>query len=844
MADRARMAAPGNRPAAAVTHEDWERAKGILDAALELPAVERSAFVAAAAGGDAALAREVESLLAANEGDWKLFDASRTGWAAAFEPPEPPRRRIGERIGAWEILEEIGHGGMGQVYLARRADDEFQKKVAIKLVRSGMASAEVLQRFRNERQISAALEHPGIARLIDGGTTARGEPYFVMEYVAGVPLLDYCRDRRLSIRDRLRLFREICAAVQYAHQHLVVHRDLKPGNVLVSPEGVPTLLDFGIAKLVGAGEGAPAGEDTATLLRILTPEYASPEQIRGRTVTTASDVYSLGVVLYELLTDEKPYRIETGDPEELLRVVCEADPERPSTRAAGLGGDLDAIVLRAMRKEPRLRYASADHLSEDIRRHLDGQPVLARRGTLSYRAGKFARRHRVGLAAVVLLVLALGGGVAATLREARRARRAEARAERRFNDVRRLANSFLFEFHDAIRDLPGTTAARALVVMRALEYLDSLAKESEGDRALRRELAEAYRRVGDVQGNPFMANLGDLGGAVASYSKAIALLEPGIGAPEASDAERATLAMSYLGGGSVGLSQGNPRLALAMARKGLALRQALAARDPGNVARQMDLSQAWQFVAFDATAAGKKEEAAAALAAQASILEVRRRSDPADRGVRRSLAQNLYLSAEALQNQGDGTRALDGYRQAAKIQEDLVREDPASVSFRRDLAWSRIQTGNLELALSNPEAALEEYGRALVLFEALVAADAKSTDPVFGVALSRHNLGEALAKLGRVPEALAEFRQARVGYEAVVAAAPSNAWTSGMLGMLYVRTAELGGGADRAAACELYAKALSLLEPIAAATGLPPDRQELFERAKAQIVGCSGSAGR
>ena len=824
--------------------EDWERAKDILDAALELPAAERSAYVAAATGGDAALAREVESLLAANEGDWELFDASRAGWAPPFEPPEPARRRIGERIGAWEILEEIGHGGMGQVYLARRADDEFQKKVAIKLVRSGMASAEVLQRFRNERQISAALEHPGIARLIDGGTTERGEPYFVMEYVPGVPLLEYCRSRRLSVPDRLRLFREICAAVQYAHQHLVVHRDLKPGNVLVSPEGVPTLLDFGIAKLVGVGDGAPAREDTATLLRILTPEYASPEQIRGRTVTTASDVYSLGVVLYELLTDQKPYRIETGDPEELLRVVCESDPDRPSTRAAGLGADLDAIVLRAMRKEPSSRYASAEHLSEDIRRHLEGQPVLARRGTLTYRAAKFARRHRVGLAATVLLALALAGGIAATLREAGRARRAEARAERRFNDVRRLANSFLFEFHDAIRDLPGTTAARALVVTRALEYLDSLAKESEGDRALRRELAEAYRRVGDVQGNPFMANLGDLRGAVASYGKAIALLEPAVASPDASDEERATLATAYLAGGGLLLSEGNPRPALEMAKKGLALRQALAARAPGDARRQMDLSQAWQYVAFDARAAGRKEEAAAALAAQAAILEARRRADPTDRGVRRSLGQNLYLSAEALKNAGDGAGSLDAYRKAAKIQEDLVREDPSSVTYRRDLAWSHIETGNLEIALENPAAALEEYRSALAMFEALAAADARSTDPVFGIALARHNAGEALVKLDRAAEALGEYRRARTCYEAVVAAAPSNAWASGMLATLYVRTAELEARTDRAASCQLYARAVALFGSLAAGGSLPPDRKEQFERARAQFAACPDAGGR
>ena len=825
-----------------MTPAQWERAKEILDAALELPAEERDAYVAAAASGDADLRREVESLLAANEGDWKLFDdAPGDGWAPVFELPEPPRRRLGERIGAYAILEEIGHGGMGQVYLARRADDEFQKNVAIKLVRSGMASAEVLQRFRNERQIAAALEHPGIARLIDGGTTERGPPYFVMEYVEGVPLLDYCRDRRLPIQDRLRLFREICAAVQYAHQHLVVHRDLKPGNILVSPEGVPKLLDFGIAKLLG--EGAAAREDTSTLLRILTPEYASPEQIRGRTVTTASDVYSLGVVLYELLTDGSrtgsrpatrraaPRRVRGGPGE---AEHARRGPRRRSRRHRAAGDAQGAGVavrvgrppLRGHPPPPR-RAAGAGAARDPF---LQGGPV---RAPASPRPG----RERAARAR------ARGRG-RGDAQEARRARRAEARAERRFDDVRSLANSFLFEFHDAIRDLPGTTAARALVVTRALEYLDSLAKESEGDRALRRELAEAYRRVGDVQGNPFMANLGDLRGAVASYDKAIALLEPGIGSPDASDEERATLATVYLAGGGLLLSEGNSRAGLDMAKKGLALRQALAARAPGDAHRQMDLSQAWQYVAFDATAAGKKEEAAAALAAQAAILEARRQADPSDRGVRRSLGQNLYLSAAAFQSGGDGAHALDAYRQAARIQEELVREDPSSVTYRRDLAWSHIETGNLEIALANPGAALEEYRSALAVFEALAAADAKSTDPVFGMALARHNAGEALAKLGRAPEALEEYRRARPGYEAVVAAAPSNAWTSGMLAMLYVRTAELELAADRADSCQLYAKALPLFESVAAAGGLAPDRQEMFERAKTRLAACPGASGR
>ncbi|MGE5414806.1 MAG: serine/threonine-protein kinase, partial [Syntrophomonadaceae bacterium] len=506
-----------------MTPDEWRRVKEILDDTLEQPSSERAAYIAAACGGDATLRGRVEALARAAEEDGGLLDATNAVSGGA-EVPEATSRK-GERVGAYALVEEIARGGMGVVYLARRADDEFQKKVAVKLLRPGLFTEVDVRRFRSERQIVAALDHPHIARLLDGGTTTAGEPYLVMEFVEGRPLLEHCRGNDVSLPERLALFREICAAVQYAHQHLVVHRDLKPGNILVTPEGSVHLLDFGIAKLLSEGGQGPA-EPTATLERMLTPEYASPEQVRGLPVTTASDVYSLGVVLYELIADEKPYRIETGDPADLVRLVCEQDPDRPSTRAPNLSGDLDAIVMKAMRKEPERRYASAAALSEDVGRYLDGLPVEARRGSTAYRARKFVRRHRVGVAATILIVAALAGGILATLSEARRARAAEARAERRFNDVRKLANSFLFEFHDAIRDLPGATAARALVVRRALEYLDSLSRESSGDRALRRELAEAYRRVGDVQGNPFMANLGDVDGAATSYGKAIALLEP------------------------------------------------------------------------------------------------------------------------------------------------------------------------------------------------------------------------------------------------------------------------------------------------------------------------------
>ena len=815
-----------------MTPEEWRRVKEILDPALERPASERAGFLEAVCGADGALRDRVEALARAAESGGGMLDAENAVAAGVELPPMPDR--TGERIGVYALTAEIARGGMGVVYLARRADDAFERRVAVKLMRPGLVGEHDLRRFRGERQIAAALDHPNIARLLDGGTTAAGEPYLVMEHVEGEPLLQYCRERGLSVRERLRLFQEICAAVQYAHQHLVVHRDLKPGNVLVTPEGTPKLLDFGIAKLLTDNSAAEGADRTATLERVLTPEYASPEQVRGRPVTTASDVYSLGVVLYEMLCGEKPYRIASSDPAELLQVVCEREPERPSTRTAGLSPDLDAIVLKAMRKEPERRYPSAAALAEDVGRYLEGQPVEARRGSGAYRASRFVLRHRVGVAATALVFVALAGGVFATLREAARARAAEARAERRFNDVRRLANSFLFEFHDAIRDLPGATPARALVVRRALEYLDSLARESTGDRALRRELAEAYRRVGDVQGNPFMANLGDLEGAGASYRKAIALLEPAVAGPGDSDADQATLATTYLVDGGLALSEGQAAEALEMTRKGLALREARAGRFPGDADRQMDLAQAWQYVAYDATIAGKSAEAAAALAKQAAILEQQRRERPSDRTVRRSLGQNIYLTGDAATSASDLPRALERYRAAAEIQQGLVAEDASSVTFRRDLAYTLMAIGNTESALGDTASALDDYGRSLAVFETMAAADPRSTDPRLGVAMSHHNVGQALTKLGRSAEALAAFRRARPAYEAVVAASPQAAWVSGMLGSLYLDTADV----DSETACELYGKAVGILAPMAESGRLEARRRGQLERARGRLAAC------
>jgi eukaryotic-like serine/threonine-protein kinase len=426
-----------------VTPERWQQIKAILEGSLEREGSERAAFLVGSCQGDDELRREVESLLASEP---EVTDFIETPvFRIRLEEVEP--LALGQRLGAYRIVREIGRGGMGAVYLAERADQEFEQRVAIKLVRRGMDTDEIVHRFRSERQILAHLVHPNIAKLFDGGTTEDGRPYFVMEYVEGRPIDQFCDDRKLPVRERLELFRQVCAAVHFAHQNLIVHRDLKPGNILVTADGVPKLLDFGIAKLLDPNQELFAL--TRAELRPMTPEYASPEQVRGEAITTASDVYSLGVLLYLLLTGHGPYRPATGSSQDLARAICETDPPRPSSavgrivevkRPDGsvvartpesvsrtrdgderllrrrLAGDLDTIVLKAMQKEPPRRYASVDQLADDLGRHLQGLPVVARKDTLGYRARKFVGRHKAGVAlAAAILLLIVGFSITVTV---------------------------------------------------------------------------------------------------------------------------------------------------------------------------------------------------------------------------------------------------------------------------------------------------------------------------------------------------------------------------------------------------------------------------------------------
>jgi serine/threonine-protein kinase len=422
------------------SHESERDVDRLLDLVLTLPTADRSAYLENACAGDDALRARVVAILGDSEMAAFLERPAAAFAAPLLEVASPPAvapdgGTVELVVGPYRVLREIGRGGMGAVYLAERADGQFRQGVALKLIRQGADDDTARLRFLRERQILAGLHHPSIARLGDGGITDGGVPWFTMEYVEGEPITAYAESRQLPVGERLTLFLQVCEAVRFAHVNLVVHRDLKPSNILVTAEGWVKLLDFGISKLLGTDVEGAGGELTDVGTRLMTPDYAAPEQVRGDPVTTATDVYALGTVLYELLTGQRAQRVSRTGIGELERVVCEVEPPPPSTvapprRRRELRGDLDTIVAVALRKEPSRRYPSVEALAEDVRRHTAGLPVRARPDSWRYRAGKFTRRHRLGVAAVSAVFVALMGGVAGTMWQARAAAREAARALR------------------------------------------------------------------------------------------------------------------------------------------------------------------------------------------------------------------------------------------------------------------------------------------------------------------------------------------------------------------------------------------------------------------------------
>jgi eukaryotic-like serine/threonine-protein kinase len=708
-------------------------------------------------GPDRAIRAEIESLLAHHERDSRFIEEPALHLAARTFVGEGAHRE-GQLIGDYKILSLIGGGGMGEVYLAE--DRRLHRKAALKLVRPGMDSEDIVRRFKREELLLASLNHGNIAQLYGSGITADGIPFFAMEFVEGTRIDSYCDEKRLGIRTRLELFRKVCGAVHYAHQHLVVHRDVKPSNILVTPDGEPKLLDFGIAKLLDPRPSL-AFTRTVTEMRALTPEYASPEQVKGESVTTATDIYSLGVVLYELLTGQRPYRLKTSRPDELSRVICEDEPTKPSTAIAGnqqlavsnrksLRGDLDNIVLMAMRKEPARRYASVAQFSGDIRRHLEGLPVVARHDTWRYRTSKAIRRNKVGVLAAALVALALLAGIATTSWQARVAHIERARAERRFNDVRTLANSYLFEIHGAIENLPGSTHARQLIVQRALEYLDNLALEEGADLSLQREVVMAYLKAGNVQGNPREANLGNTQGALNSYRKALAIAEkwPVITGDVAT---RRPLALLHEKIADVEVETNQLERAAASARTSLAIFKELADahRDSADEQRSFAISHLKVGDVLgnpNYANLGDSDGAMQNYRAAAKILESLRLAGAADARTRRFLGMIHERIGAVFEARGDVPGALAEYQRSAEIRVPLATEFPNDMPIVRDTAIAYEKIGNVMTATGDLEGALENRRKSLEIFRHLLEADPQNMLAQHSLAISHMHLADLLGE--------------------------------------------------------------------------------------------------
>jgi serine/threonine protein kinase len=778
-----------------VTTEQWQRIKAIVFEASAIDPTLRAAFVARSCVGEEER-REVTSLLESMAQAGSSFEAPPVDWRnpgpalqsvfglGGLEPE--PGDLIGRRIGPYEIRREVGRGGMGAVYLASRADREFTQDVALKIIKRGLDTDAIVRRFRTERQILAGLNHPWIARLVDGGTTPDGLPYLVMEYVEGRPITDYCEEHRLTIVERLALFQKVCSAVTYAHQRLVVHRDIKPSNVLVSSTGEPKLLDFGLAKILEADSG-----DSQTVAGWMTPGFASPEQVRGERVTTISDVYGLGVLLYELLSGRRPFDHAPADRSELLRQIRDREPERPSAIVGQalrrtLRGDLDNIVLKAIDNEPARRYPGARALSEDISRYLARLPVSARRDTVTYRAAKFVRRHRAAVLSMTLIGLTLVAATGVTAHEARVAKEQRLRAERRFADVRRLANSFLFEFHDAIADLPGSLRARQLVVRRATEYLDGLAREAQDDAALERELATANERLATILGGGGVSNLGDLPDAKARYLKALAIREKLATRANASPEDRDALAELRV------------QLARLFALTGdldRAEQEAFSAVKSLQQARSQAsslgrLATAFHQLGYVQSLRAKTTAAAGSLAQAVDYARQQALARPAETADLVRLARIEIDGARPLADAGRGAEALAMLNDARSTLERLRALEPHNTRYGENLIEALVTQASVLGTLGDAQGRLRTCAQAVPIAESLRAASPDDHAIQIAVMISHHDLGVALLEAGDTAAGVVRLRTANAEAEAMIREAPDNAFVLRRLAAIKARLGE------------------------------------------------------
>jgi serine/threonine protein kinase len=737
-----------------ISREQWLEIEPLFNTALELDLERRTAWLVRLDDTHPDAAPMVRRLLATHERAERAREMETVPKLAPAPPASSPFAP-GERVGPYRLLHLIGQGGMGEVWLAEQADGRVERRVALKLplLPIHLESGGTLRaRFALERDILARLAHAHIARLYDAGVTDAGQPYMAMEFVEGESIAEYAARNKLTIDARLALFRQVLAATGHAHRHLVVHRDLKPANILIDAQGQVKLLDFGIAKLIDADGAARAEADEAALTRadarVMTLRYAAPEQIGGGAISTATDIYALGVILHELLAGLSPHRaLREGRPlTELARQQDE--PVLPSTLpitaaaaqergtdaarrvARRLKGDLDAIILKALRRDPADRYLSVEQFDEDLMRHIERRPVQARRGTWRYLAGRFVLRHKWPIATAAAALVTLAGGLVMAEHERRIAVAERQRAERHFQSVRSLANTFVFKVHDEIENLPGSLKARQLLVGTALEYLDGLAAESVDDRALAVEVASAYRRIGEIKGDVYSSSLGENVTARANLEKARALLD--------------ALNARY-----------PDQIDVLRERRALGMVLARMAKDAGDAAAVSEI------------------DSTVVMAKRIAELPGAKREDT--RNVALALAEQAITTAIM---KSDYKAAMAPIAQAAARMEKLVAEDPGDTNARLNLSGIYERASIIHEVAGDKdglEKAVDYMKKAIALTEALAKEQPSNTSHTSGLVKRNANLADSLAGQGRLDEALPVIERAVTLSSALVAVEPSNA---------------------------------------------------------------------
>jgi len=789
-----------------MTPERWQEIRDVLEKALELAPGERSAFLDGACSSDPSLRQEVEALLDSDPNVPSSFlqsSALADGLGAYLDGVGFPAGLEAGQVFAqrFQLVRKLGEGGMGQVWLAEQTLP-VRRQVALKLIKAGMYDEAVVQRFKGELQSLAIMDHPAIAKVFDAGATPQGQPYFVMEYVPGLPITEYCDEKKLKIRERLELFILACDGVQHAHQKAIIHRDLKPPNILVvevDGRPIPRIIDFGLAKTITPQF---AGEASYTQLGhfVGTPGYMSPEQIdpNVQDIDTRTDVYSLGVILYVLLAGFQPFESQVRQKQpldELLRKVREQEPPRPSTKVGAerdssigtaearglepaqlvklLRGDLDWIATKALEKDRARRYGSPSELAADIRRYLNQEPIVARPASAAYQSGKFIKRHKISMAVAAVFAVVVLAGAVAIVREERIARMEEARAEQRFESLRKLTNSLLFEFHDSIENLPGSTSARELVVSRALEYLEQIEAEARDDPATLRDLAAAYERIGRIRGeenHPHLGGAGSFQETKRLYEKALGIRQrlvaehPDdtslqvdlIGTMQLVDAIRYQMgdldgaadigqrrlqleerlakshdspklefdiADSLVGAGCLKVWLGEYEAALDDERRALAMNEAFLRADPTSIlkGRRVLISRNWIAIAlkFDRKYDAAADEFRKALEIAGQLAA----HDPNNTGVQAFLAGDNEELCKSLAYAGSFSEVRDRCQRAITMNENLVKSDKNNVQAVADLASSNLTMGLALYLMHSPREALVFVQRADAMFRSVAVRD-------------------------------------------------------------------------------------------------------------------------